>query len=127
MPTSAIISIVDDDDYVRLSLGSLLRSYGYNIQLFDSAEHFLCSELMGVTDCLISDIQMPGMSGLNMCEHLIAQGVQIPVIFMTASAEPAPRLAAQRLGAAGYLTKPFDEQPLVACIQAALNSGRSEA
>lgn len=126
MPTCPIISIVDDDDYVRVSLGSLLRSYGYAIQLFDSAEQFVSSELMPVTDCLISDIQMPGMTGLDMCEHLIAQGIQIPVIFMTASAEPAPRLAAQRLGAAGYLTKPFDEQPLIECIQAALNPEHQE-
>lgn len=126
MPTCPIISIVDDDDYVRVSLGSLLRSYGYTIQLFDSAEHFVSSELMPITDCLISDIQMPGMSGLSMCEHLIARGIQIPVIFMTASAEPAPRLAAQRLGAAGYLTKPFDEQPLLACIQIALNAEHAE-
>lgn len=121
MVTRPVISIVDDDDYVRVSLGSLVRSYGYTTQLFDSAEHFIASNLASGTDCLVSDIQMPGMNGLRMYERLRATGISPPVIFITASPDDAPRLWAQKLGAAGYLSKPFDGQALMTCIEAALN------
>jgi len=121
LSSCSVISIVDDDDDVRVSLGSLLRSYGYTILLFDCAEQFLESGQAAATDCLISDIQMPGMSGLGMFENLVSQGVHLPVIFITASVDPAMRLAAQRLGAAAYLMKPFDGAPLLACIETALS------
>ena len=74
------------------------------------------------TDCLISDIQMPGMSGLGMFERLVSQGIHIPVIFITASVDQATKMAAQRLGATGYLMKPFDGAPLLAFIKTALSS-----
>ena len=121
MVTRPVISIVDDDDYVRISLGSLLRSYGYVTHLFDSAEQFLSSDLASGTDCLVSDIQMPGMNGLRMYERLQARGINPPVIFITASPDETPRLAASQLGACGYLSKPFDGPALVACIERALN------
>lgn len=121
MVTRPVISIVDDDDYVRVSLGSLVRSYGYITQLFDSAEQFIASNLAGDTDCLVSDIQMPGMNGLRMYEWLRSSGISPPVIFITASPDDAPRLSAQKLGAAGYLSKPFEGQALMTCIESALN------
>ena len=121
MPLCPVISIVDDDDQVRISLGSLLRSYGYTIQLFENAQHFIASGLASATDCLISDIQMPGMSGVSMYERLASQGIHTPVIFITASVDHASKLAAQRLGAVGYLTKPFDGQSLIKCVEAALS------
>lgn len=122
MSSRPVISIVDDDDDVRVSLDSLLRSYGFTIQLFDSAEEFMASGQAVDTDCLISDIQMPGMSGLGMFERLVSQGIHIPVIFITASVDQATKLAAQRLGATGYLMKPFDGAPLLAFIKTALSS-----
>lgn len=118
-----MISIVDDDDNVRVSLDSLLRSYGYAIELFDSAEKFIRSGRAVNSDCLISDIQMPGMSGLALYESLVSQGIHLPVIFITASVNQATQLAAQRLGAIGYLMKPFDGASLLACIKTALSSG----
>lgn len=120
MPTCPVICIVDDDDYVRVSLGSLLRSYGYAIRLFESAETFLESHAASATDCLVSDIQMPGMSGLQMYEILLSQGMSPPVIFITAAFDDASRFTAHRLGAAGYLLKPFDGLALVTGIQGAL-------
>lgn len=120
MPTCPVICIVDDDDYVRVSLGSLLRSYGYAIRLFESAETFLESQAASTIDCLVSDIQMPGMSGLQMYESLLSQGITPPVIFITAAFDDASRFTAHRLGAAGYLLKPFDGLALVAGIQSAL-------
>lgn len=125
MVTRPVISIVDDDDYVRVSLGSLVRSYGYTTQLFDSAEQFIASSLASGTDCLVSDIQMPGMNGLRMYEKLRSSGISPPVIFITASPDDAPRVSAQKLGAAGYLSKPFDGQALMMCIEGALKLASS--
>jgi FixJ family two-component response regulator len=114
------IAIIDDDDNVRSSLDSLLRSYGYSVHLYDSAETFLTSGMVVSMDCIVSDIQMPGVNGLQMYQHLLAHGHAIPVIFITASADDAPRLAASKLGACCYLSKPFDGQSLINCLDIAL-------
>lgn len=120
MVTRPTIAIIDDDEHVRTSLSSLLRSYGYSVYLYESAEALLTSGTIRSFDCLVSDIQMPGMSGLHMYQQLLREGHVIPVIFITASAEQAPRLAAKRLGARCYLSKPFEGERLIACLEIAL-------
>ncbi|CAI8904576.1 Response regulatory domain-containing protein [Pseudomonas sp. IT-347P] len=122
MVTRQTIAIIDDDDNVRSSLDSLLRSYGYSVHLYENAETFLNSDIIVSMDCIVSDIQMPGMNGLQMYQHLLEQGYLIPVIFITASAEDAPRLAAFKLGACCYLSKPFEGQSLISCLAIALKS-----
>jgi FixJ family two-component response regulator len=120
--TRPAIAIVDDDDNVRTSLDSLLRSYGYSVHLYEDAETFLATGMIASMDCVVSDIQMPGMSGLQMYQRLLTHGHDIPVIFITASADDAPRLAAAKLGACCYLSKPFDGQSLIDCLDIALKS-----
>jgi FixJ family two-component response regulator len=118
--TRPAIAVIDDDENVRVSLDSLLRSLGYSVHLFDSAEQFLASRSIEAMNCLVSDIQMPGASGLQMYEQLLSAGHSTPVIFITASAHQAPRQAAQKLGACCYLSKPFDDEQLIACLDIAL-------
>ncbi len=122
-----MISIVDDDKSVREATKSLVRSLGYNAVTFGSAEEFLGSAYLMTTACLITDIQMPGLSGVELQERLIADGNRLPMIFITAF--PNERLEGQVLGrgAIGYLTKPFNENRLIEFIDAALKSrgGRS--
>lgn len=120
--TRAAIAIIDDDENVRISLDSLLRACGYRVQLFESAEHFLNSDAIAAVDCLVSDIQMPGMSGVQMYQQLLNDGYCMPVIFITASADQTSRRTAQRLGACCYLSKPFESEELVACLNLALNT-----
>lgn len=124
MVTRSTIAIIDDDNFVRTSLSSLLRSYGYSVHLYESAEALLESGMIHLLDCLVSDIQMPGMSGLHMYQRLLREGHTIPVIFITASAAPAPRLTATELGARCYLSKPFDGAHLIACLEMALKIDR---
>ncbi|MFJ3487634.1 response regulator transcription factor [Pseudomonas sp. NPDC090202] len=120
MVTRPVIAIIDDDENVRISLSSLLRSYGYMARLYDSAEDFLAADNIAGLHCLVSDIQMPGKSGLQMYQQLLAQGIRLPVIFITASSDQAPRLLAEQLGAKCYLPKPFDGEDLIGCLRVAL-------
>ncbi|MCL6702849.1 response regulator [Pseudomonas sp. T1.Ur] len=122
MVTRQTIAIIDDDDNVRSSLDSLLRSYGYSVHLYENAETFLTSGMVVSMDCIVSDIQMPGMNGLQMYQRLLDQGYLTPVIFITASTEDSPRFAARKLGACCYLAKPFEGQHLINCLATALNS-----
>jgi FixJ family two-component response regulator len=117
-----MISIVDDDQSVREATKSLVRSLGYKAVTFGSAEEFLGSVYVMATACLITDIQMPGLSGVELRERLIAEGHRLPTIFITAF--PSEGLERQVLssGAIGYLGKPFSENRLIACIDAALKS-----
>ncbi|WP_346830070.1 response regulator [Pseudomonas abietaniphila] len=124
MVTRSTIAIIDDDDLVRTSLSSLLRAYDYSVHLYESAEALLASDMIPLLDCLVSDIQMPGMSGLHMYQRLLRDGHTIPVIFITASAAQAPRLTAAELGARCYLSKPFDGEHLIACLEVALKLDR---
>lgn len=127
MSARAIISVVDDDEVVRVSVGSLLRSHGYATHLFASAEAFMSSTVTQRCDCLVSDIQMPGMSGLQMYESLLGRGLRLPVIFITASLDGPPRQWASRLGAAGYLVKPFAGQALIDCVEYVLGGRLNNA
>jgi FixJ family two-component response regulator len=116
-----LISIVDDDESVRDATKSLLRSYGYTAQCFGSAEEFLESTQIEETDCLITDVQMPGLNGMELQDRLLSDGHDVPTIFI--SVFPNPRLEQQVLksGAIAYLSKPFKEEQLLEYIGAALN------
>lgn len=116
----AMISIVDDDKSVREAAGRLLKSLGYATATFASAEEFLQSGCLHETACLITDVQMPGMSGIDLQDHLCASGAATPVIFVTAFPEDALRQRALGAGAFGFLTKPISVQSLIACIDKAL-------
>jgi FixJ family two-component response regulator len=119
-----LISIVDDDESTRESTKGLVRSLGYQAATFSSAEEFLQSNSVDSTCCLITDVQMPGLSGIDLQRMLIARGVQMPTIFITAFPKEETRAQAMMSGALGYLGKPFSEESLLKCLDTALgNSG----
>jgi FixJ family two-component response regulator len=118
-----MISIVDDDEAVREATKGLVRSLGYRAATFGSAEDFLRSERVDDTSCLIADVHMPGLSGLELQSHLIAEGRRMPVIFITAFPEEPARTQALAAGAFGFLGKPFDEENLIVCLDRALTKG----
>ena len=115
-----IISIVDDDASVRDATARLLRSLGFSAHAFASAKEFLFSPRLADTSCLIADVQMPGMSGVELQEHLIARGHSMPTIFITAFLDDRIRERAIRSGAVCFLTKPFDGPRLLECVERAL-------
>src|ERR1700751_938637 len=104
-----MISIVDDDDCVREAIGDLVQSLGHETATFESAEDFLESGRVADTSCLITDVQMPGLNGLELQSQLRADGHRTPVIFVTAFPEDKNRKRAMNGGAVGFLSKPFDE------------------
>ena len=112
-----MISIVDDDPFVRQATDSLLQSLGYRTSGFASAEDFLRSTYIHEMTCLISDVQMPGLSGVDLQQVLMAQGNNIPMIFITAYFDERIRQSVMEAGAIGYLSKPFDEQSLIGLLQ----------
>jgi FixJ family two-component response regulator len=121
MATLPLISIVDDDDPVRESLRGLLRSVGFRVAMFASAEAFLQSDHLHDTDCLILDFRMPGMNGLELQHHLVASESDIPVVFITAHGlDDDLRSRALQDGAVDYLIKPFSEDALLEAVNAAL-------
>jgi FixJ family two-component response regulator len=120
VPAIPVISIIDDDPSVRAATSNLLRSFGYAVHVFDSAEAFLHSPQLAETSCAIVDIRMPAMSGLEMQAHLRAQGNSVPLIFITALPDASARTRAFAGGASGFLTKPFDKDSLINCIDSAL-------
>jgi FixJ family two-component response regulator len=116
----AIISIVDDDASVRTATARLLRSVGFSAHAFASAKEFLSSPRLSDTSCLITDVQMPGMSGVELQEYLIAHGHRTPMVFITAFPEDQIRRRAMNAGAICFLNKPFDEARLLKCVERAL-------
>ena len=114
------IAIIDDDASVRATTDSLVRSLGYVVFTFASAEDFLRSNRLDDLACVIADVQMPGMSGVELQAHLIAQGSRVPFIFFTAFPDEQLRAQALKAGAICYLTKPFDGDCLVQGLQVAL-------
>jgi FixJ family two-component response regulator len=121
----AMIAIVDDDSSVREAATTLVRSLGYATATFASAEEFLKSGHLPDTTCLITDVQMPGMSGVDLQDHLMANGNSTPVIFVTAYPEASLRARALNAGAFGFLSKPFSEESLIECLDRALRDCRS--
>ncbi len=115
-----VIAIVDDDDSFRRATMSFIRSLGYAALQFASAEAFLKSDQLHDADCLISDVQMPGMNGVELQDKLIDQGHRLPVIFVTALPEMKTRARALAAGAIGFLGKPFKDEVLATCLNEAL-------
>ena len=123
MEKAELISIVDDDASVREATRSLVQSLGHNATTFASAEEYLLSQYVGDTSCLITDLVMPGMSGADLQQRLIADGNDIPVIFMTACFDEMSCARALKTGAYGFLRKPFSEESLIECLDSALLKG----
>ena len=122
MSTRPLISVVDDDVSVREALQSLLRSVGFAVKVFASAEEFLTSDYLRDTGCLILDVRMPGMNGIELHRHLVASRSEVPVIFITAhGSEQGARSRAISDGAIDYLTKPFSEDALLNAVRKALS------
>lgn len=117
-----MVAVVEDNESSRLALRRLLKSAGLPVQLFASAEEFLASGLQHETGCLITDIRMPGMSGLDIQERLNADHCLIPTIFITAHGDEQMRLRAMRGGAVKFLAKPFDGSVLLEGVRAALGN-----
>ena len=124
MQNAPIISIIDDDESMRCAMKSLVTSLGLDAYAFASAEAFLQSPHLDDTSCLITDLQMPGLSGVELQKSLLAQGRRIPIIFMTAFPEERMRARAIVAGALGFLSKPFDSQTLINLIDKAVETGR---
>ena len=115
-----MITIVDDDVWAREGVKALVLSLGYNVADFESAEQFIESSRIEDTSCVIADVQMPGISGLELQDYLLANGYRTAVIFITAFPSEKSRSRAIEAGAVGFLSKPFDEQALVDCLARAL-------
>ena len=120
LPRNRSIAIIDDDASVRTSTSSLVRSYGYAAHTFASAEDFLQSERVNDTACVISDVRMPEMSGIELQSHLLSGGHRIPFIFITAFLDETNFARAMKAGAICFLTKPFDGPCLIAYLDGAL-------
>jgi FixJ family two-component response regulator len=118
---SSFVAIVDDDDLMRGALEGLLKQAGLPVRAFASAEDFLNSGQHHHTSCLIADIRMPGMSGLELQAKLNAEQIRIPTIFITAHGDERMRMQALRAGAVEFLAKPFDDELLLESVRAALN------
>jgi FixJ family two-component response regulator len=117
-----MVAVVEDDASYRLALQRLLKSAGFSVQLFESAEEFLDSGQQHETGCLIADIRMPGMSGLDLQARLTADHYPIPIIFITAHGDEQMRLQAMRGGAVKFLGKPFDCAILLESVREALGN-----
>ena len=121
-----IIAIVDDDEAVREATKMLVRSLGYNASTFGSADEFLKSEQVHDTSCLITDLHMPGLSGLDLQDRLIARGHRIPIIFITGYPDENVRMRAMKAGAIAFLTKPPNHDHLLDYLEMALKANRAD-
>jgi FixJ family two-component response regulator len=119
MVDRSLVSVVDDDESVRESLPDLLREFGFAAQAFSSAEEFLASDCVGQTRCLILDIAMPGMSGLDLQQELSLRRQEIPIVFITAVADETVRPRVLERGAVECLFKPFSETALLGALKVA--------
>ncbi len=120
MPKASLISVVEDDRFFRESMRRLMRSLGYSVEAFPSAADFLASPRLAETACLIADVHMPAMTGLELHRHLIEAGHAIPTILVTAYPDDDVTARALKDGVVCYLRKPVDEEHLMQCLRAAL-------
>jgi FixJ family two-component response regulator len=121
MPKRSLVSVVEDDQYFRESMKRLMRSLGYRVEVFGSAADFLMSPSLSETACLIADVNMPEMTGIELYRHLVASGHEIPTVLVTAYADDELGSSALREGIICYLHKPVDEKYLKRCLRAALS------
>jgi len=121
----ALVAIVDDDPSVREGLESLIRSAGWEVEAFASAQEFLVQPRAAAPGCLILDLQLPGVSGLDLQKQMAAAGIETPIIFLTGHGDIPASVQAMKAGAVEFLTKPFEEQQLLAAIQGALEQYRA--
>ena len=115
-----MISIIDDDESVRAATRNLVRSLGFTAFTFASAEDFLQSPRASDSSCVITDVQMPGLSGVELQSRLLAQGQRTPIIFITAFPDKSIEARAMKAGAICFLSKPFDGSTLIKCLDRAL-------
>lgn len=126
-PEDTLIAIIDDDALVAQTIGSLVESLGHRAVVFNAAGPFLRSEAVKKSACLITDLQMPGLNGLELQKELQSRGYRRPFIVVSGHSDEETRSRALSAGAAGFLRKPFDTQALVACLDAAITLSSSQA
>ena len=126
MPQQSLISIVEDDQPFRESMQKLVRALGYPVEAFPSAADFLASPLLPETACLVTDVQMPAMTGVELHRHLINAGYAIPTILVTAYPDESVRKRALNNGVVCYLSKPVDDDHLERCLRSALESRKPQ-
>jgi FixJ family two-component response regulator len=124
MAKHKLISIVEDDEPFRESMKKLMRVLGYTVETFPSAADFLASPLISATACLVTDVQMPGMTGLELHRYLVDVGHRIPTILVTAYPDEITRDRALKAGVVCYVSKPVDDEHLERCLRSALKSGK---
>jgi FixJ family two-component response regulator len=122
MPKAFLVSIVEDDRFFRESMSMLLESLGYSVETFSSAADFLAAPRLVETACLIADVQMPAMTGIELYRHLTETGRAIPTILVTAYPDDEARALSLKEGVICYLRKPVDDEQLKRCLRAAFNS-----
>jgi FixJ family two-component response regulator len=127
LSTLSVISVIDDDASVRVATNNLLRSHGYTVHTFASAEEFLRSAHLNDTSCVIADVQMPAMSGVELLTLMRTQGYGVPFIFITAFPDESVRARALKAGAICFLAKPFAAPTLIKCLGTALKGHRGGA
>ncbi len=123
-PPPKLIAVVDDDASIRSATDRFLRSRGFAVETFSSAADFLRSDRSSDTSCVITDVRMPTMGGIELQATVRAQGRDLPFIFITAFPEPAVRMQALQDGATCFLSKPFDAPTLIKCLEMALNADK---
>jgi len=116
------VAIVDDDESIRAALQGFMKEAGLPAQSFASAEEFLGSDDLNQVGCLVADIRMPGMSGLELQARLNAERRRVPIVFITAHGDESMKMQALRAGAVEFLAKPFDEEVLLDCVRAAMEN-----
>ena len=124
MPKPKLISLVEDDEPFRESMRKLMGALGYTVEAFPSAAKFLASPILANTECLVTDINMPGMTGLELHRHLVDAGHAIPTILVTAYPDEVDRNRAVNDGVVCYLCKPVDDYQLERCLRSALKSSK---
>ena len=123
MMKPVLISVVEDDEPFRESMRTLMTALGYTVEAFSSASDFMKSPLVAATACLVTDVQMPGISGLELHRRLVDAGHAIPTIIVTAYPDEMSRNRALKSGVVCYLSKPIDDEQLERCLRSALESG----
>jgi FixJ family two-component response regulator len=124
MTKRALISVVEDDEPFRESMKKLMRVLGYTVEAFPSAADFLASPVLSATACLVTDVQMPGMTGLELHRHLVDVGHRIPTILVTAYPDEITRERVLKDGVVCYVAKPVDDEHLERCLRSALESSK---